>query len=111
MKKNKKIIKLSKIQKKNKKQGIGSLYVTKLRALLGTKQLKNNYIYSIDYTNIQSNQVKSYLNLKQAALKIRTINISNNTYKGVRLKLRLPLRGQRTHTNAQTAKKLNQNND
>jgi small subunit ribosomal protein S13 len=61
--------------------------------------LKNQIISYIE-KNIKINE-----DLKQFLALIKEQQLRLKTYKGQRLRYKLPRRGQRTHTNAQTAKK------
>nr|AHA41667.1 ribosomal protein S13 [Acavomonas peruviana] len=38
---------------------------------------------------------------------VKSLNIKYRTYKGIRFKKKLPVNGQRTHSNRKTSKKLN----
>lgn len=58
------------------------------------------YRKSRDETAIQNN-LKIYIENQIKR------NVTNNSYKGKRYRLKLPIRGQRTSTNARTAKKFN----
>jgi small subunit ribosomal protein S13 len=61
--------------------------------------LKNQIIVFIE-KNIKINE-----DLKQALMQIKEQQLKLKTYKGQRLRFKLPRRGQRTHTNARTVKK------
>ena len=61
--------------------------------------LKNQIIIYIE-KNIKINE-----DLKQFLAQIKEQQLRLKTYKGLRLRYKLPRRGQRTHTNAQTVKK------
>lgn len=108
-----KTIKLSKTLKKNILSGLGEVYNNKILAVFGLKLQKNkkfnNNIYpttfNLEKTNFNLIQTNKMYNKKQSEIKLKQLNVTNSTYKGVRIKLKLPLRGQRTHTNAQTARK------
>ncbi len=79
--------------------------------------LKNNLGYNLrlNFTYIKQKNLKPIQNLLTSALvgkKLKNFikdNIlfleENRTYKGLRHKVSLPVRGQRTHTNAKTCKK------
>jgi len=61
----------------------------------------------------QLNQFKRYIKKSDSGKKLKNnikkiINFYSNikTYKGVRHKMKYPVRGQRTHTNAKTRKKI-----
>ena len=64
-----------------------------------TLEMRNKMIIYIENNVIIGDDLKQ--NLQQA----REHQIRLKTYKGLRRKFKLPLRGQRTHTNAKTIKK------
>ena len=73
---------------------------------LKIKNLTNKQIKNIVYLITNSN-----INLNNNLKKIKTIKIENlifiKSYRGLRRLKRFPVRGQRTRSNANTAKKLN----
>ncbi len=71
---------------------------TKIKEL--SSELKTKIIYYIE------SNIKIGDDLKQNLTQIRENQIRIKCYKGQRAKYKLPRRGQRTHTNAQTVKKL-----
>lgn len=115
MKKNKKILKPVVI---NKYKGIGKLYNNYFLALFGVKKNRNKIFnktnYSInnsvrfnnEFNKISAKQNTDYMELEQFNMKLISMQINNKTYKGARILAKLPLRGQRTHTNAKTSRKL-----
>ena len=102
---------------KRKNKGISIFYNTKLNAVSGLssknlfetsklrafllKKRQNSLKYLIEF------QTQSFQNLLILKRKTNIFLKNINSYKGVRLELSLPLRGQRTHTNSKTARKLN----
>lgn len=79
---------------------------------LGLNKLKNNY-YNLNYLGaLKVKKVIKRLSLEKIEQKLQNENYlifrnikSLKTYKSLRLKLFLPVRGQRTKTNAQTQKR------
>ena len=73
--------------------------------------VKNNQITNTQILNlnkiIKKNKIKCENNLKETRKQYQLYLESTKTCKINRFKNRLPVRGQRTHTNAKIAKKLN----
>jgi small subunit ribosomal protein S13 len=91
--------------------GIGTKKSTKICLTLGiskktpvkflTTELRNRIILYIENNEVIGDDLKQNLNqIKEKQIRLRT-------YKGQRAKFKLPRRGQRTRTNAKTAKKMN----
>jgi small subunit ribosomal protein S13 len=91
--------------------GIGSQRATEITKNLGINSnkrfgtLKDNDISKI--TKYISNNYKVASFLKKAISETITQYVKIRHYKGIRHEKGLPVRGQRTHTNAQTIKKMN----
>ena len=75
--------------------------VSKEKPLISFAPALRNQIVVYIEKNVSINE-----ELKQALNQIKEQQQRLKTYKGQRSKFRLPRRGQRTHTNARTAKKL-----
>lgn len=88
---------------------------------IGAKQAKKNYLFQglntrLQFTSIKKEQttklnqqimfLKTGVKLKTEIKEFIEFSVKNRTYKGIRHKLRYPVRGQRTHTNAKTTKKI-----
>ena len=90
--------------------GIGENRITQFNKQFGlNKRIKLHKINFITHFKINKLISKiTYKNsLKKELLKLRKFTIEKlKNYKGVRHMLRYPVRGQRTHTNAKTRKKL-----
>jgi len=92
--------------------GIGKKNSTKLCRFLGfsektlvkhlTTEIKNKIIAYVE------THIKNGDELKQALNRKKEHQIKIKCYKGQRARFNLPRRGQRTHTNAKTAKNLNE---
>ena len=90
--------------------GLGNYQTKKICKILGfttnlkTSQLTNDQIFklikTIDSTNLKIND-----ELKKSQIFALKTLIDIKCYKGIRRIQGLPVRGQRTHTNAKTAKK------
>jgi small subunit ribosomal protein S13 len=90
--------------------GIGKLNSIKICISLGisektpikflTSEIKNKIILYIE------NNLKIGDELKQKLTRLKENQIRIKCYKGQRAKFNLPRRGQRTHTNAKTSKKV-----
>jgi small subunit ribosomal protein S13 len=65
-----------------------------------TVEIRNQIVIYIE------NNLRIGNDLKQALIQIKERQMALKSYKGQRLKFKLPQRGQRTHTNGKTAKKL-----
>jgi small subunit ribosomal protein S13 len=66
-----------------------------------TSEMKNKIIYYVE------NNIIIGADLKQTLVQLKEEQIRLKCYKGQRAKFKLPRRGQRTRTNAKTAKKFN----
>jgi len=95
----------------NKVYGINLYLSRKICKLLGlcknfklkdlNKEQKNSLVFIILYLNLKiNNDLKKFIYFNNNKL----INLKN--YKGFRRIKKLPVRGQRTHTNAKTCKKI-----
>ena len=90
--------------------GIGKFLSKKICSKLGiSKNIKFNTLNNTQIENISLliNENFYFGSLyKQILQKRKTRLIKISSYRGFRFKQKLPARGQRTHTNAKTAKKL-----
>ena len=97
------------VNKKLKVKGLGKSRSTNISLNVGLNTRTNPKILKLkQYTKVEK-QIKTLETGKKLInSKIENINflLKNKTYKGVRHKLRYPVRGQRTHTNAKTKKKI-----
>jgi len=91
--------------------GIGKSNVVLLLGLLGiTRSVKATSISLLHIAKLDRYMYKKCIigvRLKRLFANHFRFLYQLQTYKGIRLRLALPVRGQRTHTNAATAKKLN----
>ena len=89
-------------------KGVPYLFVKRIKRLFGINSkfnishIKNNAVQSF-----KSKLENSLINKKLSFYNKEAIKflIQSKTYKGIRHKFYLPVRGQRTHTNAKTRKK------
>jgi ribosomal protein S13 len=92
-------------------KGIGLRTIKSLKTLIGTNIKKDASFYS------SSLNVKFYLRYKLKQYKLDVLlttiiykrihsYINSKNFKGIRFKNRYPVRGQRTHTNAKTQRRL-----
>ena len=95
--------------KKNINYGIGSKSITKFKNYIGfnprIKTLNFNKFQQTQFNKITKNLILNKtlkLFTKNSIEFIQTLR----TYKGIRHKYKYPCRGQRTHTNANTKKKI-----
>lgn len=105
------------LEKRKNKKGINLFYNCKLNAISGLciKQVFTKTLLRIFLEKKRENAVKyifdfqsqAFYNLVVLNKKISAFLKTNFSYKIVRLAAGLPIRGQRTHTNAKTARKLN----
>lgn len=92
--------------------GIGKIQALRICRQLGfsknlkTKNLSKEQIQKLVSIVENSNLVLTSDLKKVKLLKLKKL-LSMKSYKGLRLKRGLPVRGQRTHTNARTARKRN----
>ena len=91
-------------------KGIGNTSVTDVCSLFGLN-LRKKFQLNLPYNGIL--RIKKFLRIKKTTTVLQTIikkRINNHilirTYKGMRHKNAYPVRGQRTHTNGKTQKKL-----
>ncbi len=91
-------------------KGVGLNTVSNLRYLFGVN-IKKKSEFNLPYTGIL--RIKKFLRVKKTTTLLQTIvkkritkKLSIKSYKGLRHKNSYPVRGQRTHTNAKTQKKL-----
>lgn len=91
-------------------KGIGASSINNMRAIFGLN-LKKKSEFNAAYSGIL--RIKKFLRVKKTTAVLQTIirkRINNHvlikSYKGMRHKNAYPVRGQRTHTNAKTQKKL-----
>jgi small subunit ribosomal protein S13 len=91
--------------------GINFWRATQLISLLGiNKSTKVNQLTSQELIKLNKFATKNYIfgpKLLQIKNTIINDHKKNGSYKGMRFRQGLPANGQRTHTNAKTAKKLN----
>ena len=73
-----------------------------LNIRVNPKNLKKTHLNNI---NTKLTQIKTGKLLKTEIQEFIEFLIKTRTYKGIRHKLKYPVRGQRTHTNAKTSKK------
>ena len=90
--------------------GIGKAQSIKICKFLGLCHKTKTHELSTEFRNkivlfIEKNII-IHQDLKQMLLQTKENQIRIKCYKGQRAKYQLPRRGQRTHTNAQTVKKL-----
>ena len=88
--------------------GIGYKKTQKLFKLSGLNIRANPKVLKKKQLNKVTKIIKTYKtgkNLKDETYEFIEFLIKTRTYKGVRHKLKYPVRGQRTHTNAKTSKK------
>jgi small subunit ribosomal protein S13 len=74
----------------NKKTRFSSLTLEEKKTMLN--YIEKNYTVSTD--------------LKKSNIQTKEILVKLRTYRGLRLRNKLPVRGQRTHTNAKTSKRI-----
>lgn len=98
------------IQKFLKIKGVGIASMIHMRSVFGLN-LKKKSEFNVSYAGTL--RIKKFLRIKKTASLLQTIirkrinhHILIKSYKGVRHKNGYPVRGQRTHTNAKTQKKL-----
>ena len=91
-------------------KGIGATSVYDVFSIFGLN-LRNRTQLNLPYNGIL--RIKKFLRIKKTATVLQTIikkRINNHivirSYKGMRHKNAYPVRGQRTHTNGKTQKKL-----
>ena len=104
------------VEKKTTNVGLRAVYgMGKTRALKVSRYFGISDITTIsDLEPEMVNKIALYIesrivfgnDLKQVLTQIREKQIKIKCYKGQRAKYKLPRRGQRTHTNAKTAKRL-----
>lgn len=105
------------VEKRKSKKGINLFYNTKLNAISG---LCTTYIFTKTPLKIflekkRENAIKylfdaqalAFYNFLMLNKKINVFLKNNSNYKVMRLASGLPIRGQRTHTNSKTARRLN----
>jgi small subunit ribosomal protein S13 len=89
--------------------GIGVEKVNQLFSYNGLNMRLHPINLKKDHTVLINNQLvesKTGKQLQQEIKEFIEFAVKNQSYKGIRHKLRYPVRGQRTHTNAKTKKKL-----
>lgn len=91
-------------------KGIGNQTINVIRCLLGVNTKRPNE-FNLPYNGVI--RLKKYLRIKKTAALLQIVikkRINNfiliRSYKGLRHKNGYPVRGQRTHTNAKTQRKL-----
>lgn len=91
-------------------KGLGNNSIIALRSIFGIN-LKKQSKFNIPY--ISTLRIKKFLRIKKTDILLQTLikkRINNHilikSYIGIRHKNSYPVRGQRTHTNAKTQKKL-----
>ncbi len=89
--------------------GIGNTIASTINAKIGLNQRNNPKAIKKKHLHEFEKIKKSILSEKRLKSNIKEIvsfEQKIKTYKGIRNKLNLPCRGQRTHTNAKTKKKI-----
>jgi len=90
--------------------GIGKKNSQEICFFFGVSNKTRMNRISIDVQNKISNYVEKNIRINEDLIRLlnqsKEKNIKMKSYKGQRAKLKLPRRGQRTHTNAKTVKKL-----
>jgi small subunit ribosomal protein S13 len=89
--------------------GVGIQIIKKLFKNLGLNNRLKPLTLKKKHSNGVNKQIQSITigkKLKDKSKNIINFLIINKTYKGIRHKLKFPVRGQRTHTNAKTRKKI-----
>jgi small subunit ribosomal protein S13 len=89
--------------------GIGIKKVNQIFAYTGLNSRLQPKTLKKDHTVLINNQLLGLKTGKQLQHEIKEFiefAVKSQSYKGIRHKLRYPVRGQRTHTNAKTTKKL-----
>ena len=94
-----------------KTKGLGSNINFSLKNIIGINKKKEKFFFTpLSYGKVYiRSKLKQYKidNLLNTILYKRIQNyISNKSYKGMRFRFKYPVRGQRTHTNAKTQRKL-----
>jgi len=91
-------------------KGLGDKSIMNIRAIFGIN-IKKKSSFTIPYINTL--RIKKFLRVKKTDILLQTLikkRINNHilikSYLGLRHKNSYPVRGQRTHTNAKTQKKL-----
>ena len=95
------------MKKFNKTYGAGNSVTKKLIIMHGLKT--NNKIseqVKISCTSFLKNKIPKEEVLKKGLIDIINYQIENNTYKGYRHKIGLPVNGQNTHNNRKTQRAL-----
>lgn len=99
-----------KVNKLKNIKGIGFSTLYNIRGLFGVN-LKKRAQFNLSYNSLL--RIKKYLRVQKTTsllnivIKKRILNhISIKSYKGLRYKNGYPVRGQRTHTNSKTQRKL-----
>jgi len=89
--------------------GIGKTLASNINYKLGLNQRNNPKIIKKKHLHEFEKIKKSLLTEKKLKNHLKEVNVFEQkikTYRGLRNKLHLPCRGQRTHTNAKTKKKI-----
>jgi small subunit ribosomal protein S13 len=89
--------------------GIGVKKVNQIFSYNGLNKRLQPINLKKDHTVLINNQIFGLKTGKQLQHEIKEFiefAVKSQSYKGIRHKLRYPVRGQRTHTNAKTTKKL-----
>jgi small subunit ribosomal protein S13 len=98
------------LNKIKKIKGVGKNQISNMRSLFGVN-IKKESEFNLPYNGIV--RLKKFLRVHKTTTLLQTIIrkrinfiISTKSYKGLRHKNGYPVRGQRTHTNAKTQRKL-----
>lgn len=93
--------------------GVGNKSITRIKSIFGVN-LKKPAEFNLSYNGVLG--IKKYLRIKKTAVLLQTLikkRINNfiaiKSFKGLRHKNGYPVRGQRTHTNSKTQRKLSIN--
>jgi small subunit ribosomal protein S13 len=91
-------------------KGVGNSSISDMRSLFGVNT-KKRAEFNLSYNGVL--RIKKFLRVKKTTVLLQTIikkrinnQVAIKSYKGLRHKNRYPVRGQRTHTNAKTQRKL-----
>jgi small subunit ribosomal protein S13 len=91
-------------------KGVGNSTVSNMRQLFGVN-IRKKAEFNLSYNGVL--RIKKFLRVKKTTSLLQIIikkrinnHVAIKSYKGLRHKNKYPVRGQRTHTNAKTQRKL-----